>query len=278
MCWLLSILSFSQPDTGTSFISIPRVHWNSFLAAVIGQRPDCEEEIILEQPQPQPPIEPAVVPPPTTVSPPLAAAALDAAAALATVADDEFGAEVGQTTLLAPQTNIRASRVICRNAIGGGYGSSFSSSSSAYPPLPTVSFQFEGRVFALTPEQYVLPNGQLAFQAHESDLPDLDIFILGDVFLRNVYTIFDADRRRVGFALPRAMPVPIPGHVLVIAAMLGLLSLCFVVHCCRQWARKQASRADAAAAASGGGEYEPIRDVDHQALVPEDGAAAVAQL
>ena len=69
--------------------------------------------------------------------------------------------------------------------------------------LPTLQFTFAGVPFTLTGEDYLLQNGQLALQT--VDLPsnpgvEWKLIILGDVFLRKVFTVFDADTPAVGFA------------------------------------------------------------------------------
>lgn len=83
-----------------------------------------------------------------------------------------------------------------------------------------ISFQFGGTKFTLQPETLNL--GELYagspdclggisahddFGEHYSSLclcfsPALDFWILGDVFLQNVYTEFDASNQRIGFATP----------------------------------------------------------------------------
>jgi hypothetical protein len=69
--------------------------------------------------------------------------------------------------------------------------------------LPELVFVIEGREFVLRGEDYMLPNGQLALQMMDFAVPGVDVLILGDTFLRRVYTVFDMDQRRVGFGSAR---------------------------------------------------------------------------
>lgn len=68
--------------------------------------------------------------------------------------------------------------------------------------FPSISLVFRGVTFTLRPEQYVLPNGQIGLQPLSLDTNGVEVFILGDVFLRAVYTVFDMDLKRVGFGQP----------------------------------------------------------------------------
>ena len=68
--------------------------------------------------------------------------------------------------------------------------------------MPTVNIQLEGKNFPLEPKDYVI---QISGQCLSGfmGLPMLSqkqLYILGDVFLRKYYTVFDAEQGRVGFA------------------------------------------------------------------------------
>lgn len=75
----------------------------------------------------------------------------------------------------------------------------------AYPcsSPPQISFMFGGRAFPISPQSFSL--GRVSKGSSycvggivgESQLP---FWIVGDVFLRNVYSVFDLGSNRVGFA------------------------------------------------------------------------------
>jgi hypothetical protein len=74
--------------------------------------------------------------------------------------------------------------------------------------MPTITFKIAGKDFALTPEQYVVkvkPVPTLDVELCLSgfvgmDMPQGPMWILGDVFISQYYTVFDQGQDRIGFA------------------------------------------------------------------------------
>jgi saccharopepsin len=75
---------------------------------------------------------------------------------------------------------------------------------SKIPGLPDFSLQFNGKSFNLTGNEYILQAGQnqciSGFMGLDIPEPLGPIWIIGDIFLRKFYTIYDLGKNRVGFA------------------------------------------------------------------------------
>lgn len=74
---------------------------------------------------------------------------------------------------------------------------------SVVKDLPNIKLFFGGKEYVLTPNDYIIHwHGECmsAFVGHDIDSPTGPIWVLGSIFLRSYYTVFDLERQRVGLA------------------------------------------------------------------------------
>ena len=75
--------------------------------------------------------------------------------------------------------------------------------------LPDLVMRINGESYSLSPAEYIISTGtvcMLALMAKEVPAPLGPLWIIGDVFMRKYYTIFDVANEQVGFALAKHEP------------------------------------------------------------------------
>ncbi|KAM4701311.1 cathepsin E [Discoglossus pictus] len=109
--------------------------------------------------------------------------------------------DTGTSMLTGPPSDIlQLQNIIGATASDGEYVVDCSSLSD----MPTVTYTINGVGYNLTPEQYTLVDGpnscSSGFQGLDIQPPAGPLWILGDVFIGQYYSVFDRGNNRVGFA------------------------------------------------------------------------------
>ncbi|KAM4045179.1 cathepsin E isoform 1-T1 [Anomaloglossus baeobatrachus] len=109
--------------------------------------------------------------------------------------------DTGTSMITGPSTDIQLlQQYIGATETDGEYGVSCSSLSA----MPTVTFVINGLSYNLTSEQYTLLDGEnycsSGFQGQDISPPAGPLWILGDVFIGQFYSVFDRGYNRVGLA------------------------------------------------------------------------------
>lgn len=112
------------------------------------------------------------------------------------------------TSLIAGPTKSVATIV---DKIGVEVASDGTISCEGADQLPPIAFTIGGQSYEVGPDFYVLhvPDNTgktvclLGVQGMDVPIPGVSLWILGDVFLRKYYTVWDTDNDRVGFAIAK---------------------------------------------------------------------------
>lgn len=109
--------------------------------------------------------------------------------------------DTGTSLLTGPKDQVAAlaKQLGARSFINGEYLISCN-----YDKLPNLDFVIAGKTYTLTPREYLIADGPiclLGITGLDVPAPAGPLWILGDIFIRKYYTIFDYGNKRVGFAL-----------------------------------------------------------------------------
>jgi hypothetical protein len=109
----------------------------------------------------------------------------------------------GTSLLTGPSETVKqiAAKIGAKSIIAGEYMVACN-----YDTLPNIDFTIGGKVYTLTPRDYLIPDGTLCLlgmMGLDIPFPTGPLWILGDVFMRKYYTVFDTANKRVGFALAK---------------------------------------------------------------------------
>ncbi|KYO40998.1 napsin-A [Alligator mississippiensis] len=113
--------------------------------------------------------------------------------------------DTGTSLITGPSKDIKALHEML--GVTSSFGGQYIIDCDKIPDMPNITFNIAGKGFNLMAEQYVLQVTQVGIDICISGLTSLDIpapagplWILGDVFLVNYYSVYDRDHNRVGLA------------------------------------------------------------------------------
>ncbi|THH28949.1 hypothetical protein EUX98_g5234 [Antrodiella citrinella] len=116
---------------------------------------------------------------------------------------DSTGAAIDTgTSLIALPTDI-AEMINTQIGATKGWNGQYTVDCSTVPSLPELTFYFGGKPFPLKGTDYILEvQGTCisSFTGMDINLPWGSLWIIGDVFLRKYFTVYDLERHAVGFA------------------------------------------------------------------------------
>lgn len=112
--------------------------------------------------------------------------------------------DTGTSYVLMPPTDAQALHALIPGSVASGEYYNIPCTATA-----NVQFTFSGVAYSVSPKDYVgKPTGNLCTSniiGHQAFGPNE--WILGDVFLKNVYSVFDYDKERIGFGTMNGVAV-----------------------------------------------------------------------
>ncbi|CAL1700681.1 unnamed protein product [Somion occarium] len=106
------------------------------------------------------------------------------------------------TSLIALPTDV-AEMINTQIGAKRGWNGQYTVDCSTVPDLPDLTFTFDGKPYPLKATDYILEvQGTCisSFTGLDINVPGGALWIIGDVFLRRYYTVYDLGRNAVGFA------------------------------------------------------------------------------
>jgi len=126
------------------------------------------------------------------------------------VKPQEVAIDTGTTMIVVPDYDAALiNKLIGGQPVMGSNGMMHYSLPCDPKGLPDVAFQFNGNKFTISPNGYVFAKGGTCVSGIVGGGPRLDKWIVGDVFLRNFYSVFDSAKNQVGFAQVSQPPPPL---------------------------------------------------------------------
>lgn len=119
------------------------------------------------------------------------------------VALESTGAAIDTGTSLIALPTAFADMINAKIGAEKGWTGQYTVPCEKVSSLPELSFTFGGKDYPLQGSDYILNAGGTcisAFQGIDIELPWGSLWIIGDVFLRKYFTVYDLDRNAVGFA------------------------------------------------------------------------------
>ncbi|KAH9853472.1 aspartic peptidase A1 [Lenzites betulinus] len=119
---------------------------------------------------------------------------------------ENTGAAIDTGTSLIALPSDLAEMINAQIGATKGWNGQYTVDCAKVPSLPDLTFYFGGKPYALKGTDYILEvqgTCMSSFTGMDINVPGGSLWIVGDVFLRKFYTVYDLGRDAVGFALAK---------------------------------------------------------------------------